>query len=370
MANDKKKIVIASGGTGGHFYPGFSLAKSLRNRNYEVLFMVKKDDISIPHLKDEDFPYIEIDVSALPRSINPIKQLAFMTKLAKALSYCSTVFKDFQPKAVLGTGSYVGFPAVMAAVLKHIPAFIHESNSIPGIGNKVVMRFCKKIALGMPLFENKFPDKTVITGTPIRETFKTVITKDEALKKLSLDKNKFTVLFFGGSQGAARLNNAAISSFLVMNKQVQLIHITGEKNYEKIKSAYAAAKLIDSQNLKLFSYYENMTLLFNAADLVVCRSGASTIAELIQLSKPAILIPLPTAAGNHQKINADVMHKNGSCICLEETDKLFIDLEENILSFINDKTKCGKMAENYLKLEIPKGLEASEKIAELIESNI
>lgn len=370
MENYKKRIIIAAGGTGGHFYPGLALAQYFRNKNWEILFLVKNNDISLPYLKEAGYSYVEADLLPFPRSFNPLAQLSFLYHFIKALIFVRMCLKDYMPNAVFSTGGYVGFTSVLAAKLTGISSFIHESNSVSGLANSVSMLFCKKIFLGMPLKRNLFPKKTVITGTPLRESFSNFIPTNEARKKLGLAEDKFTVLVFGGSQGADRLNMAVLSAFLVMNSKMQLIHITGEKNYKKLQEAYTAHKLISSANLLLSAYRDDMPVLYSAADLVICRAGASTISELVQLEKPAILVPYPYAAGNHQYYNACTPVKAGACICLEEKEMFFKDLELLLQDFLSGKKSVSEMTGAYKSIAIPKGLHAAEIAGTMIEQSV
>lgn len=370
MQGGKKRIIIAAGGTGGHFYPGFALASYLREKGWEALFLVRENDISIPRLKEAGFPYVEADLSPFPRTWNPIRQIRFWHHFIKGLSLVRACVKDYAPDAVLGTGSYIGTTAVLAAYLSRIPAFIHESNSVPGLGNRIAMRFCRKILLGIPLRDSAYPKKTVLSGTPVRNSFAQTITKAAARRQLGLKMSKFTVLVFGGSQGADRLNLAILSSFIVLHGKIQFIHVTGAKNYQRVYDAYKNHKFADSPDLLLSAYREDMPTLYAAADLAVCRSGASTFSELIQTETPAILVPYPKAAGNHQYYNARELDRSGACICLEETELFFKELELLLEACSSGKKSVLDMAKKYKEIKIPKGIESVKIAAEAIEQNI
>lgn len=364
-----KRIVIASGGTGGHFYPGFALAVELRTRGWQPLFLVKKDDLSIPALDAEDFPYAELDTVSLPRTLNPLRHLAFAAKLAGSLALARRVMKDFKPCAVLGTGSYVGFPALLAARLCGVPVFIHESNAVLGLGNRLAGAFCVKAALGLPLVSDPFPGKTELTGTPIRKAFADLPAKAAARAALGLREDKFTLLIFGGSQGAVRLNAAVLAALPALKDKVQAVHIAGRRNFETVKAAYAAAGL-SGADFRVFDYREDMPLLFAAADLVISRSGASTIAELAQLAKPSVLVPLPTAAGDHQKANALVLASKGAAVCLEEGPDLTARLAAELKGFADEPGRAAELAKNFEKAAIPGGLKAAAALAGLIERSV
>ena len=365
---DNKRVIIASGGTGGHFYPGFALAQELRSRGWQVLFLVKKDDIARPALDEADFPYAELDMAALPRSLNPLAHAAFLAKLLRSAALAFRAAADFGPAAVFGTGSYVAFPAALAAALRGIPVFIHESNAKPGLGNRLAGLFCRKAALGLPSSYAAFRGRSVLSGTPVRADFGDARQASGARKTLGLDPDRFTLLVFGGSQGARRLNAAFISAARQLRTDIQAVHLTGRRNYAEVKAAYAAAGMEDWQGLKLFDYREDMPALYAAADLVISRSGASTVAELAQLEKPSILVPLPSSAGGHQKANALVLASAGAAVCVEEGDDFDARLSAAVRNFIGEPGRAREMRDSFARAGIPKGLGAASALADLLES--
>lgn len=363
----RKRIVIASGGTGGHFYPGFALAAELRSRGWQVLFLVKKEDIARPALEEADFPYAELDMTALPRTLNPLRQADFFIKFFRSLALSARIMADYRPDAMLGTGSYVAFPAALAARLAGVPVYIHESNAVFGLGNRLAGLFCRKAALGLPVRPDPLAGKTELTGTPIRKAFGGGGSRDAARAALRLEKGKFTVLIFGGSQGARRLNGAFINAAKLLKSDIQSVHVTGRNNFEEVKAAYAGAGLEGEETLKVFDYREDMPALYAAADLVVSRSGASTVAELVQLKKPAILVPLPSSAGGHQRSNALALAESGAALCLEEGPDFDATLAAAIRNFVGDPGRAAAMTAAYAKTGIPAGLAAAAALADLIE---
>jgi UDP-N-acetylglucosamine--N-acetylmuramyl-(pentapeptide) pyrophosphoryl-undecaprenol N-acetylglucosamine transferase len=362
-----RRVLIASGGTGGHFYPGFALAGELRRRGWQTLFLVKKEDIARPALEAADFPYAELDMMALPRSLNPLAHAAFLVKFFKSLALARRVMTDYQPDAVVGTGSYVAFPAALAARLAGIPVYIHESNAVFGLGNRLAGLFCDRAALGLPVAANPLAARSVLAGTPVREAFRSAPDKTAARAALGLEKGKFTVLVFGGSQGARRLNAAFIAAAKALKGDIQAIHVTGRKNFEAVQADYAAAGLENTPGLKVFDYREDMPALYAAADLVVSRSGASTVAELVHLRKPSILVPLPTSAGAHQRHNALALAGPGAALCLQEGPDFDAELAAAVRNFIGEPARLAAMAEAFLKVGVPDGLGAAAALADIIE---
>ena len=364
-----RRALIASGGTGGHFYPGFALASELRGRGWQTVFLVKKQDLAIPALEEEDFPYVELDMVPLPRSLNPFRHAAFLWKFLGSLRLARRVIADFLPDAVLGTGSYVGFPAALAARLAGVPVYIHESNAKFGLGNRLAGLFCRKAALGLPLAGGRPGPRTELTGTPIRSAFASPPDKYEARARLGLERLPFTVLMFGGSQGARRLNAAFIAAARELRSDMQAVHITGRRNFEEVKAAYAAAGLEGERRFKVFDYREDMPALYAAADLVISRSGASTVAELAQLAKPAILVPLPTSAGGHQRYNALALSEKGAALLLEEGPDFDASLTADLRALAGDPARLRAMSEASAAAGIPAGLGAAAALADLVSGS-
>jgi len=364
-----KRALIASGGTGGHFYPGFALAAELRTRGWQTVFLVKKEDIARPALEEADFPYAELDMVSLPRSLNPLSHAAFWAKFLSSLLLARRVMKDFRPDAVIGTGSYVAFPAILAARLSGVPVYIHESNAKFGLGNYLAGFFCRRAALGLPVPGNPFPGKSVLAGTPIRGSFASTPGKAAARAALGLRNDRFTVLLFGGSQGAKRLNAAFIHALRDLKGDIQAVHIAGRKNFDEVRAAYAAAGLEGAPGLRLFDYREDMPALYAAADLVIARSGASTVAELAHLKKPSILVPLPSSAGDHQRYNALALAAHGAAVCLEAGHDFDARLAAALRGLEDEPEKTAAMAAGFEKAAIPDGLKAAAGLAELLEAD-
>jgi len=350
------RIIVCGGGTGGHFYPGYVIAKELIKTKNTVVMAVKKNDISLDLLKEEDIPFVEIDMIALPRSLNPIKHIKFFIKLIKSIFFSLRIMNDFKPQRVLGTGSYVAFPLILAAKIKGIKTFIHESNAIYGFGNIISGYFCDKVFNGLPVKDKRFEKKSILTGTPIRENFLKEVDINEIIKKFKISENDKVITVFGGSQGSMNINDA-IYHFVLKNKTEKLgfkiIQITGKKNFNEIKEKYERYEIID-ENLILFPYYENMEELYFISDLVISRSGASTIAELIYTKTPAILIPLPTASLNHQYENARILFENNCAIIIKDDENLRYNLIKNIF-YLFKGNKIEVMRKSYSHLKIPFG---------------
>lgn len=361
------KFIIAGGGTGGHFYPGYVIAEKLTEKGHEVVFAVKKNDISINVIKKEDIPYFEIDMIAFPRSLNPLILIKFIYKFITSIFLCLRTINDYRPDAVIGTGSYVAFPLIFSAYIKKIKIYIHESNTVFGIGNRISGIFAEKVFLGLTVKNNPFKSKSILTGTPVRKKFTEHTDISKIKEKLKIKNGSPVISVFGGSQGSFNINDA-VYYFVLKNKTEKIgytiIHITGKKNYETCRKRYETADLID-ENLILIDYYEDMQDIYIISDLIISRSGASTISELINMKKPAILIPLPSATQNHQYENARFLFEKETALIIRDDENLRNSLIKNI-SFLFKGNRLEVMKKGYERIEIPTG----EKTTEIIINEI
>lgn len=360
-----KRFIIAAGGTGGHFYPGFSLGRLLNKQDCSVLFIVRRGDPSCQVLEDNKLKYKEIDFCSFPRSFNPLRYISFFFKFIKALFQTSHIVQEFKPDVALGTGGYISFPLIFVAHFKGIKTAVHDSNTKIGLANKICSRWTDLFLLGLPVNE-KLPH-AVLVGTPIRKEFAEPVDKKTTLSNLGLNPEYKTVLLFGGSQGAKGLNQAlieAVKRLVAENDDVQFIHISGERWYQSICNHYGK-----TSRVKVLPYSNEIYDLMHACDLAVCRSGAGTLAELIYCEKPAILVPLPTAAANHQYYNAKVLQSVGCAALVEQGPQLQAELYtlmDRILNAANNSI-LQTMQENYAKLGLPDPMTATEHVAHLLK---
>lgn len=360
-----KRFLIASGGTGGHFYPGFALGKLLNKRECSVLFVVRKDDPAIHILQDNGLKYREIDFMGMPRTLNPLKYLKFIWKLNKSLRETQCIIKEFKPDIAVGTGGYISFPLIFSAYFKGVKTAVHDSNTKIGLANRVCSHFTKLFMLGLPT--NEKIKNAVLTGTPIRKEFADPINRKQLFKELDLDPALKTVLIFGGSQGAKGLNQVIINTvkeLVSQNDNVQFVHISGERWYGVVHSRYGR-----TLRVRVLPYSNEMYELMQLADAVVCRAGASTIAELIYCQKPVLFVPFPQAAANHQLYNAKLLQSVGCAMVVEEGPRLENELLSALLRMLNshNDNTLKTMQENYSKLDIPNPLHSAELIADTLQ---
>lgn len=366
----KKRILIASGGTGGHFYPGYALGKELLKRGWEVLFLVKKDDPALRILQDNGLAAVETDIVSFPRSANPARTILFFRRLISSYFFVRRVLVDWRPDAVAGTGSYVSFPAVFSAWTLNIPSVIHEANARLGLSNRICSAFASGIALGLPVRGLKQDGRFRLTGIPVREFFASPADTARARQDLGLAPGKKTVLVFGGSQGARKLNLAVVKTvkrIIDSGADLQFLHVAGTRDHHMVAGEYGSAGTGDRSRVKLLEYCHEMDKAYAASDIVLSRSGASTIAELIQLKKPAILVPLPSAPGDHQAANARIMEEKGAAVMVRESpelpEKLFSELNR---VFSGSSGALERMKSACAGLDIPAPITAAARLADFV----
>jgi UDP-N-acetylglucosamine--N-acetylmuramyl-(pentapeptide) pyrophosphoryl-undecaprenol N-acetylglucosamine transferase len=288
-------------------------------------------------------------------------QARSLALLPQALIRALSLLRRHRPRAVVGVGGYASGPVSMAAVFRRIPLLIHEQNSSPGFTNKVLARFAHVVAVSFDETRSYFTREVVVTGNPIRRE---ILNADrrKGLEAFHLEPGRVTVLVFGGSQGAHRINGAvkeALPHLKRLRDRVQFIHATGERDHAAMEAGYRAWK----GEARLFPFIDDMALAYAAADLVVCRAGATTIAELTALGKPALLIPFPFATNDHQRENAEALVRVGGARLLLDRDltgdRLALELQE----MLDDPTALAEMGRAAQSLGRP---QAGADLADLV----
>ncbi|MCI0453544.1 MAG: undecaprenyldiphospho-muramoylpentapeptide beta-N-acetylglucosaminyltransferase [Candidatus Dadabacteria bacterium] len=326
------KVIIAGGGTGGHVFPAISIAEEILKRNAEnkVLFVGTEKGLERKLLSKRDYP-IEFISSRGIKGKGFIESFRSIASALKGLLDSLRILKRYKPDLVLGVGGYVSGPVVLAASLLSIPTAICEQNSVPGITNRVLSRFVKRVFASFEDNVRFFPQKkTIVVGNPVRN--KILINKE-----YSQEQNGFTILVFGGSQGSHKLNLIVPRAFGTLRRNdVFLIHQTGEEDLEDVKRAYEWYEV----PADVLPFIEDIGAVYKSANLVIGRAGAGTVAEITALGKPAILVPYPFATYNHQLENAKVLEKAGAAILIEEKDAAPERLSDILKDLLNkDKLK-------------------------------
>ncbi|MBI5239317.1 MAG: UDP-N-acetylglucosamine--N-acetylmuramyl-(pentapeptide) pyrophosphoryl-undecaprenol N-acetylglucosamine transferase [Elusimicrobia bacterium] len=354
-----KRIVIAAGGTGGHFYPGLVLAQTLRQRGWEPLMVVRTGDPALPRLEAEALPTVPLDLTGLSRRPG-LGWASFTWKLAGSLRLADRVLRDFDPRVAVGMGGYLTFPAALAAWRRGVPCAVHESNSTLGLANRASLALGASLLRGLPPAPGEPAGE--LTGTPVRPSLWAPGDPAAARQELGLAPDLPTVLVFGGSQGARGVNREAPAA-LAQAGPLQVIHLAGAEAAAETESLYARSGLPASR-VRVLPYLDAMEKGYAAADLVVCRAGASTLAELAGLRKPAVLVPYPHAAGRHQDANAALLAGAGAARVVPEAE-LASRLGEEVRAAL--ASGLGQMSRAYDGLAVPCGEAAVRRLADAVE---
>lgn len=345
------KILVVSGGTGGHIYPAISLIKYLENNGEDVLLVGARGGMEEDIAKKEEVKFEGLLFSRRNGLINKIK---FICSLIKAFFASLSIIKNYSPDVVVGFGNYISFPLCLASKIKNIPIILHEQNSIMGKANIVLGYIAKKIGYSIPLLKEHHKNKLVNVGNPrSSECFKSVYHGS------NIDVTKNNVLIFMGSLGSSSVNEV-LKDFIKNNNDNNIYHIvSGKKHYTDFIN-YIDLK----SNIKIYPYIDNMISFMKKCDLVVTRSGATTISEIITLGMPSILIPSPYVTNNHQYYNANYLYKNGACLLIEEKNLNHIELKNKIDGLLVNSEERVRLRINSLKLAV---FDSNNKIYNLIK---
>src|SRR5690242_949181 len=358
------KIIIAGGGTGGHIFPALAIANALKNRDatIEILFVGAKDKMEMEKIPAAGYKIVGLDIAGYNRS-SLIKNISLPVKLITSFLQVRKILKQFRPDAVIGVGGYSSYPVLRVAQGMKIPTFIHESNSLPGKSNIMLGKRAKTIFVPSEGMEKFFPsEKIKITGNPVRKVFTETIPKDEALSFFGLSPQMKTVFVMGGSLGAKSINETVEENIDLFKKNnLQLIWQTG-----KGFAAQAAKAEEERSNIWSNAFIDKMENAYAAADVVISRSGAMAVAELCVVGKPAIFVPYPFAAEDHQTVNASVLVNKKAALLVPDA-KVKSELFPCLLQLVNDEQQMKELKENISKLG---NTNADEVIADEILKNI
>ena len=323
------KIIISGGGTGGHIYPAISIADQLTKKitNCKILFIGAKNKMEMKKVPENGYKIIGLWISGFQRSYNSLSNLLLPFKIILSLFHSLVIILKYNPKIVIGTGGYASGPVMYVASILRIPVFIQEQNSYPGLTNRILSKYAKKIFVAYDGMDKYFTSsKIVFSGNPIRKSIKNLSlkNKNDYLKQIGFNSNLKTVLFVGGSLGAGRINDFVSKNLNYFKKNnLQVILQCGVRYQSKYES-------INNSNIKVLPFIKDMDKAFSAADIIVSRSGASIISELCFVGKPVIFIPSPNVAENHQYKNAKKLYDLGAAEYVEEDE-----IEYKLTSIIN-----------------------------------
>ena len=364
------KIIVSGGGTGGHIYPAVTIARAIEtqilqaNGVCEILYIGTKEGMEARIIPREGFVFETIQVSGIKRSFSP-QNIKTMLQLVVGFYQAISKIRCFKPDIVVGTGGFVCGPVLLAAALMGVPTVIQEQNALPGITNKILSRFVNKVCLGYREAAEYFPrvakNKLVFTGNPIR---KDILTRERATayNEVGLPDDKLTVLVVGGSRGARSINSAMLDvyKFFAGRKNVQILHATGDSDFQRMLKGLNDLQVNDKSNILVRPYLFNMQSAIAVADVAVFRAGAVGLAELAAIGVPAILIPYPHAAENHQEFNARALEKSGAATVILDRDLTGAVLIEKLCELLEDEQRRNTMAKQSVTCGVT---DAAERIA-------
>jgi UDP-N-acetylglucosamine--N-acetylmuramyl-(pentapeptide) pyrophosphoryl-undecaprenol N-acetylglucosamine transferase len=345
-----QRYIIAGGGTGGHIFPAIAIADSLKQHqpNCEILFVGASGRMEMEKVPQAGYKIIGLNVVGLQRSLTP-KNLLFPFKVCKSLLQARKVIKDFKPDACIGVGGYASGPVLFIAALLGIKIFIQEQNSYPGITNKILSKFARKIFVAYDNLNAFFnPNKIILTGNPVRKDITAVLpTKQEALSFFNLKENKKTILIIGGSLGARTINESIEKNIeLFTENNIQLLWQTGKIYYDGI---IERTKDKDLSDVKIHQFIKEMNMAYAAADIIISRAGALSISELCIVGKPTILIPSPNVSEDHQTKNAMALVNKNAAVLIKDTEAKE-KLGNEVLALLQDENKLNNLSSNIKTL--------------------
>jgi UDP-N-acetylglucosamine--N-acetylmuramyl-(pentapeptide) pyrophosphoryl-undecaprenol N-acetylglucosamine transferase len=353
------RVLIAAGGTGGHIYPGVAVANEILRRHpgAEIRFVGTARGLESKLVPKAGFELSFIESAGL-KNVGLAARIRGLMILPKSLREARRLLTQYQPNVVIGAGGYVSGPVLLAAALRGLPTLIMDSNALPGWTNRRLARFVDKAAISFDEALIYFPRNGVVTGNPVRREFFDIPNRKR-------EPNRFSVLVFGGSQGAHAINEAIVVALPLLEDLrpvLRITHQTGEADFERVRDAYLAAGWGEQANVT--KYIDDMVFAFANVDLVICRAGATTTAELIAAGKAALMIPFPLAADDHQRRNAEALESNGAARMILQQDLTGERIAREIESLVREPERVTAMEQASRKLA--RG-DAAAAVVDLIE---
>ncbi|MBC2856116.1 MAG: undecaprenyldiphospho-muramoylpentapeptide beta-N-acetylglucosaminyltransferase [Cetobacterium sp.] len=350
-----KKIILTTGGTGGHIYPALAVAEGLRKKNMDILFVGSSTRMEKDIVPEEGYRFIGLDIF-------PPKSIKNIFKSIKAMFKAFKIVLDEKPDVIIGFGNYISVPVLLAGVVLRKKIYLQEQNANLGMTNKIFYKFAKKSFLAFDKTYDdipmKYQHKFSVTGNPLREEIYSVHEREER-ERLKLSDDEKLLLITGGSLGAKDINEAVLQNWETIfdDKRIRVYWATGESNFDEINKRTANKKIKVSDIIK--PYFNNMINIMSAADLVICRAGALTISEIVELEKPAILIPYNSIkVGQYE--NAKILEENKAALIYSNSDAVLA--MERALELIRDEDRLKKM-----KVRV-KGLKKANAVEKIISN--
>ena len=351
--DDKLRIIISGGGTGGHIFPAVSIANAIKELypEAEILFVGALGRMEMQRVPAAGYKIIGLPICGFDRK-NLLNNIKVLFKIWKSQRMAKNIIKDFKPMAAVGVGGYASGPLLNQAAKMGIPCLIQEQNSYAGVTNKLLAKKAERICVAYDGMEKFFPaEKIIKTGNPVRQSLlSSTVEKDEAVKSFGLDPEKKTILLVGGSLGARTINDSVMQHLdLVENADVQFILQTGKYYHAQITDTLKGRQ---PKNLVVTDFISDMAAAYKAADLVISRAGASSISEFCLIGKPVILVPSPNVAEDHQTKNAMALVEKQAAIYVKDADAPATLLKQAI-ELVNDDKKLQNLSANILTLALP-----------------
>jgi UDP-N-acetylglucosamine--N-acetylmuramyl-(pentapeptide) pyrophosphoryl-undecaprenol N-acetylglucosamine transferase len=325
------KIVLAGGGTGGHVIPALAIAEELRAGGHEAAFVGTARGLETRLVPKAGFPLYLVNIGAFNR-VSLATRLATLVRLPLSVFSAMSILRRFRAQVVIGVGGYAAAPATMAAVLLRIPVVLFEPNVVPGFANRVVARFASNAAVHFAQ-TGKWFRRFEVTGVPVRPSFFALPGRQSQPP---------TLLVFGGSQGARALNRIVRDSAEELLKRIPtltIVHQTGEREFDELCRFYSSARI----GVEASPFLDDMAQRFADADLIVCRSGASTVAEIAAAGKCALFVPFPGAADDHQLRNAELLEQAGAALLIPESELTAERFVKQMVALLGDPVQMAEM---------------------------
>jgi len=357
------KVLFAAGGTGGHIFPAIAVAKEILKRfpEGEVLFVGTARGLETRIVSENGFQLSLINSAGL-KNVGFVGKLKGLAVLPQSFLEARQIIRQFRPHVVVGAGGYVSGPVLLMAAIMGVPTLVMDSNALPGFTNRQLARFVDKAALTFDAAMPFFGKKGVVTGNPVRKEFFEVPTKDLS--------SEFHLLIFGGSQGARAINNAmtdALAHIEDLSDKLTVTHQTGESDYENVRAAYSDSKFADAD---VRPFISDIFVEFSKADVLICRAGATTCAEVAAAGKASIMIPFPGAADDHQRKNAEALAAKGAAKMILQADLSGEVLAKEIRSLIDQRNEIVAMSAAARGMARPDAAQATVDIIEELKRSV
>jgi UDP-N-acetylglucosamine--N-acetylmuramyl-(pentapeptide) pyrophosphoryl-undecaprenol N-acetylglucosamine transferase len=353
------RAIIAGGGTGGHLFPGIAVAREIqrRDKNAEILFVGSERGIESRLVPQEGFPLRCLPAGSI-KGVGWGARIRSLFATVKGIVGAKRILREFRPAVVIGVGGYASFPMVGAAILNGYPRIVMEQNAIPGLANRILGHWVSFAAVTDPRTSSYFGKRAIVTGNPIRPQFKAISPK--------VHQPPYEILVFGGSQGAQAINKAVREALPLLTEwkgRLRFTHQTGEAQLQETRQAYAVAGFA----AEVQPFFNEFHQRYAAADLIVSRAGATTVAEIKAAGRAAILIPFPFAADDHQTHNAEAMVRDGAAIMIRNSELTGESMARTIQSLLSDIPRLERMEANARRSAV---LDAEQRIVDLAEKAV